>query len=105
MSVKNFTSVIDFTIHTVQPAMPITFDASRCNGCNQCVQVCQIDLLVPNEKKGQPPIVAYPDECWYCGCCAMECPRDAIRLHHPLMNQAHWIEKSSLLNKRPKETV
>jgi hypothetical protein len=27
----------------------------------------------------------------------MECPHDAIQLHHPLMNQARWVEKASLM--------
>ena len=90
-----------FIVQDVLPAKPITFDADRCTGCNRCVEACQIDLLIPNEEKGKPPLVAYPDECWYCGCCVMECPSDAIQLHHPLMNQARWVEKSSLLSKNP----
>lgn len=87
----------DFVVRTVQPANPITYDADRCIGCNCCVEACQIDLLIPNETKGKPPVVAYPDECWYCGNCVMECPHDAIKLHHPLMNQARWVEKASLM--------
>ncbi|MBI9048751.1 MAG: ferredoxin family protein [Anaerolineaceae bacterium] len=92
-------SSTEFVIRTVQPATPITYDENRCIGCNRCVEACQIDLLIPNNTKGKPPLVAYPEECWYCGCCVMECPVDAIKMHHPLMNQVRWVEKNSLLKK------
>jgi len=90
----------EFIIRTVQPAEPILYDAQRCIGCNRCVEACQVDLLVPNAVKGQPPVVAYPDECWYCGCCVMECPTGAIRLRHPLMNQVRWVEKAQILKNK-----
>ncbi|MBQ1390388.1 MAG: 4Fe-4S binding protein, partial [Firmicutes bacterium] len=48
-------------------------------------------------EKGCHPVVSFPDECWYCGCCVMECPTGAISLHHPLMNQTRWVPKASLL--------
>ncbi|NTV89895.1 MAG: ferredoxin family protein [Clostridiales bacterium] len=80
-------------------ANPIIYDREKCIGCNKCVDICQVDLLVPNPEKGEPPIVMYPGECWYCGCCVMECPvKGAITLRHPLMNQAHWESKAKLLN-------
>jgi Na+-translocating ferredoxin:NAD+ oxidoreductase RNF subunit RnfB len=85
-----------FPVHFVEPAVPILFIEEKCTGCNRCIEACQMDLLIPNEIKGQPPVVAYPEECWYCGCCVMDCPHDAIKMQHPLMNQARWVEKSSL---------
>lgn len=79
---------------------PILYDKEKCIGCNRCVEICQVDVLVPNSEKGKPPVVLYPGECWYCGCCVMECPKEgAIRLRHPLMNQVHWVEKASLTKK------
>lgn len=78
-------------------ANPIIYDEKKCIGCNRCVDICQVDLLLPNEIPGEVPIVQYPGECWYCGCCVMECPVEgAITLRHPLMNQVHWAKKSSL---------
>ena len=72
-------------------ANPIVFNSEQCIGCNRCVDICQLDLLIPNPEKGKPPIVLYPGECWYCGSCVVECPRQgAIRLRHPLMNRTHW---------------
>lgn len=110
---------------------PIRIDPEVCIGCNRCVQVCQVDILLPNpvaasmempsgkmeaeersprqispggvsDADGQtgrpvcygPPIVAWPGECYYCGCCVMACPRadqGAITLHHPLMNRAKFV--------------
>lgn len=81
-------------------ATPIVYDRDKCIGCNRCVDICQVDLLVPNPEKGKPPIVLFPDECWYCGCCVMECPKEgAITLRHPLMNRVHWVSRESLKKK------
>lgn len=72
---------------------PILYDSRLCVGCNRCVNVCQCDILLPAEQKGEPPIVMYPGECYYCGACVMVCPNQgAIRLVHPVMNQARFIE-------------
>ena len=70
---------------------PLTFDPNLCNGCNLCVDVCQVDILIPNPEKGRPPVVLYPGECWYGGCCVDICPKPgAIRLHTPKMNLVTW---------------
>lgn len=79
---------------------PIIYDKDKCIGCNRCVEICQVDILIPNAEKGKPPIVLFPDECWYCGCCVIECPVDgAITLRHPLMNRAYWVHKDKLTKK------
>ncbi len=73
-------------------ARPILFDRQICVGCNRCAEVCQVDILVPSSEKGAPPVVMFPGECYYCGSCVMECPNfGAIRLQHPLMNQAKFV--------------
>lgn len=83
---------------TEMPASkPILFDAEKCTGCNSCVEICQVDVFIPNTDKGAPPVVLFPGECWYCGSCVVVCPvKGAITLRHPLMNQVHWVEKSHL---------
>lgn len=85
-----------FPIRAVEPARPLRFDKTKCTACNRCVNVCPIDLIAP-ATPGEVPVAAYPDECWYCGCCVMECPAGAVEMEHPLMNRTHWVEKSSLL--------
>ncbi|MCP4709145.1 MAG: ferredoxin family protein [Planctomycetes bacterium] len=70
---------------------PLTFDAAVCNGCNRCVEVCQVDILIPNVQKGKPPIVLYPGECWYGGTCVEVCPRPgAISLNSLSINRVQW---------------
>ena len=56
------------------PAEPLTFDADLCIGCDACVDVCQVDIMIPNPEPGLPPIVLYPGECWYDGSCVDACP-------------------------------
>ncbi|MGW8315510.1 MAG: 4Fe-4S dicluster domain-containing protein [Bacteroidales bacterium] len=77
---------------------PIVFNEEKCIGCNKCVEICQVDIFVPNpDKNKNAPLILYPGECWYCGSCVVVCPVEgAIELRHPLMNQVHWIEKSRL---------
>ena len=77
-------------------ANPLTFDPDICNGCNQCIEVCQVDILLPNPEPGKPPIVLYPGECWYGGCCVAICPKPgAIRLNVLPMNSVHWKRKTT----------
>jgi adenylylsulfate reductase subunit B len=60
-------------------------NAELCTGCNLCVEACSMGVLYSAEKKGEPPLVSYPDECWYGGGCYMVCPTQppAITLVHP----------------------
>jgi adenylylsulfate reductase subunit B len=53
---------------------PIMINEAICNGCNNCVEVCPMDIFEANPVKGAPPIVRYPDECAYEGVCWERCP-------------------------------
>ena len=78
------------------PSIPVIFNPDICNGCNICVDVCQVDILIPNPEKGKPPIVLYPEECWYGGSCVDHCPqKGAIKLHHPLTQRVRWKRKET----------
>ena len=73
---------------------PITFNSDICINCNRCVDVCQVDVFIPNHEKDKTPIVLYPGECWYCGCCVMECPEPgAIKLNPLPINRVYWKRK------------
>ena len=78
------------------PGMPVVFDADLCNGCNECIDICTTDVLLPNPEKGKPPIIVYPEECWYAGCCIGVCPTPgALKLNLPLMSRVHWKNKET----------
>ena len=36
---------------------PILYDETKCVGCNACVNICQVDILIPSPEKGKHPIV------------------------------------------------
>jgi len=64
--------------------MPPVIDQKICKRCGACANVCCEDVFF-GSKKGQTPIVAYPEECWHCNACVLDCPAEgAIRLRIPL---------------------
>ena len=78
------------------PSNPVTFNTEICNGCNNCVKVCIADLFIPNPEKGKPPLILYPEECWYEGACVEHCPqKGAIKLKHPLAMRVRWKRKDT----------
>ncbi len=78
------------------PGNPVIIDPASCTGCNECVEVCQVDIFIPNPEKGKSPLILYPEECWYCGTCVEHCPEsDAIRLNHPLTQRVRWKRKET----------
>ncbi len=75
---------------------PVIFNPDICNGCNQCMEVCQIDVYIPNAEKGKPPVILHPEECWYCGCCVDACDRPgAITFNWPLQQRGYWKRKET----------
>lgn len=82
----------------ITPNNPVIFDEAVCNGCNNCIENCSMQVIVPNPVKGKSPIVLYPDECWYGGGCVLSCPswqEGAIRLNHPLNQLPRWKRKGT----------
>ena len=77
------------------PNRPVLFNPEVCTGCNECVDACQMDVLIPNPEKGNPPIILFPEECWCDGCCVAHCPTGAVRLNHPLMRRVRWKRKDT----------
>jgi adenylylsulfate reductase subunit B len=55
----------------------------RCTLCGNCYDICPGDVFTWPEHES-PPVVCYPDECWHCGACRLECPVDAIEYQFPL---------------------
>lgn len=78
--------------------MPPVFN-KYCNGCGICAAVCPTDMLSRSRKR-EVPKVLYPDECWYCDSCVLDCPgghdgRKGIELRVPLQLQLLWIDPSA----------
>ena len=64
--------------------MPPIIDKNLCDGCYKCVEICEGDVFY-GSKKGEIPIVVYPEECWHDGSCVSVCPvKGAIKLRIPL---------------------
>lgn len=40
----------------VTPRNPVIFNEDVCNGRNNCVELCVMDILMPNPEKGTPPL-------------------------------------------------
>jgi NAD-dependent dihydropyrimidine dehydrogenase PreA subunit len=83
--------------NTPTPSRPVIIDPDVCTGCNICVERCSMDVFIPNPEKGKPPIILYPDECWYEGHCLFACPTPgAIKFNHPLvMTREPWKDKAT----------
>ena len=79
----------------VTPNRPVIFDRGKCSGCNACVEVCPMDLLISHPEEGNPPVVLFPDECWYCGSCVLHCLKGAITLNLPLVQRVRWKRKKT----------
>lgn len=63
--------------------LPIQIDYKRCNGCGICEKNCPGDLIYPEESTGLP-YIKYPEECWLCGACRIDCPKNCIEIKFPL---------------------
>lgn len=59
----------------------ITFNESRCKGCELCISVCPKQLLRQADKINslgfKPVEIIDPDQCIGCASCAVICP-DAV---------------------------
>lgn len=77
------------------PTQAVSIDSDICIGCNSCADICRIQTILPSPVKGQPPVVAYPDECWYCGCCVEACPTGALQMRLPIGQRILFKDKET----------
>ncbi len=64
--------------------MPPIIDASRCIGCGTCFDICNSNIFVFDRKVMKSPEIRFPEECWHCNSCVIDCPAHAIKLRFPL---------------------
>jgi adenylylsulfate reductase subunit B len=62
--------------------MAAEIDYTKCNGCGKCYDLCPMDVITWNQEQDIPEIT-YPEDCWFCGVCWMECPKRAIDILYP----------------------
>ncbi len=64
--------------------MPPIINKDKCIGCMNCVTICPMDVYGKQEKDAKTPVIHYPDECWHCNACVVECPAKALSIRVPL---------------------
>lgn len=64
--------------------MPPVINKDECISCGKCTDICSEDVFF-GSANGEIPAVTYPDECWHCYACVLDCPVEgAIKLRIPL---------------------
>ena len=53
----------------------LVYDATQCNGCGMCVNVCPHAVF---EMNGRKAVLACPTACMECGACQKNCITNAI---------------------------
>ena len=64
--------------------MPPVINRQTCISCGVCADICCMDVFRKTEDEKPIVEVRYPDECWHCRACAIECPQQAIVMRYPL---------------------
>lgn len=61
--------------------MPPLINSELCILCKKCADICPLDVI---KYRDGAIVVLYPDECWHCRACVMDCPSQAISMRYPL---------------------
>lgn len=56
----------------------LEYDASKCNGCTMCVEVCPHGVFRMENKRAE---IVSRDKCMECGACAINCKPGAITVN------------------------
>jgi NAD-dependent dihydropyrimidine dehydrogenase PreA subunit len=57
--------------------MSVRINYHLCKGCKSCYNHCPGDVIGWDRERAIP-FIAYPNECWHCGVCKLECQENAI---------------------------
>ena len=63
----------------------VTFNTDICKGCELCIEVCPVNIIVMDESKinakgFHPATVIEMEKCIGCGNCAITCPDSVIKV-------------------------
>ena len=62
----------------------VNVNQEKCVGCGTCADICNSHIFVHDRAVDRVPQVRFPDECWHCDSCVIDCPKGAIALRIPL---------------------
>jgi adenylylsulfate reductase, subunit B len=71
--------------------MPPIIDDVKCKPCGICADICPTSVF-DTEALKETPAVLYPDECWHCNSCVLDCPQEAISLRIPLTAMMLYVD-------------
>ena len=63
--------------------MPPIIDKKKCVLCRTCAEICPLNVLKYDDELKEIK-VRYPDECWHCRACVLDCPKEAIKMRYPI---------------------
>ena len=75
--------------------MPPVIHSDKCKPCGICADICPTDVIAQAGRK-EVPTVKYPEECWHCNSCVLDCPQQAIELRIPLTSMMLYIEPGEI---------
>jgi len=67
--------------------MPPVINKDKCTACGTCANICPQDVFYGSTEK-EIPVVNYPEECWHCSACVLDCPVEGalrLRMAFPMM--------------------
>lgn len=76
--------------------MPPVIDETKCVGCGYCASICPMRVFEPAARAGEIPGVRYPEECWHCLACELDCRQKAIKVRLPLPLMMPHVDAATL---------
>ena len=61
----------------------VRIDLNRCIGCENCVNICPMDVFYFNAE-AHKSVIAYPENCQSCGQCFLNCKGRALGISNDL---------------------
>lgn len=79
--------------------MPPVIDRKLCIQCQICADICPVSVFSLPKKEKSYPEVKFPEECWHCNACVLDCPKKAITLRIPINYNMLHIDAAELNSK------
>ncbi|MCP4310424.1 MAG: ferredoxin [Bacteroidetes bacterium] len=62
----------------IKNVVTLDYDASKCNGCRMCIEVCPHNVFIMAGRKAE---LIDRDRCIECGACALNCNTGALTVN------------------------